>query len=516
MDKGAALNKRVWTLFERAGFETKPNSQSSKEHEVQLSSHKKIPVDLYAREAQLDVTIIGSNKSGKLGRWTEHVNNYKELGRRAGADRVLFVVTGTELDTQERKYVQDEGMCLWTEEELSYYEAVAEALKAYARYEIIHALGLHTREEKDTHRVLAVRLRQPTASSSTELFMFTVAPERLLKTCVIYRRAQGSADAYQRMLRRSRLPKIRKFVSQADSMLPTDIILHLSDKVTIDPLKVNQFQDTQGRPITLSRSRDYDLVVLNIPMEYASLELIDGQHRLYGFVEADAATKRGFNLVVLGIKGLDTKQRREIFVAINDNSRRMDPNLVSYLKYTTNDAECQRDSELMAIRIVVDLDRTSPFKKAIRLLDIAGREKITLKGFSGYDLRTMLGPRGLLRKYYPSNKLEEHVQVLRVYFSTIRSLFKRQWRNPDRYIIATNRGISAFLKLLKSILKTHKAPITQEVVKQYLQPLKTGWKTWEFAKLKSRYVAYVGSQGWKDFHRELVKTVRKKYPSFKE
>jgi DGQHR domain-containing protein len=512
MDKGAALNKRVWTLFERAGFETKPNSQSNKEHEVQLSPQKRIPVDLYAREPQLDVTIIGSNKSGSLGRWTEHVSLYKTLGQRARANKVLFVVTGTELDKRERDHLVGEGVHLWTEDELSYYGAVTDAIGPYAKYEIIHTLGLQTREEKGTHRALALRLRQPTANSQTELFLFTVCPEWLLKTCVIYRRAMGNADAYQRMLRKSRLPKIRKFVTQSDSILPTNIIVHLADNVTVDEVDVNGFRDKSNKPITLSRSKDYDLVSLNIPMEYASMELIDGQHRLYGFVGADDATKKDFNLVVLGVRGLAVKQRRDTFVAINDNSRRMDANLVAYLKYSSDDSVCQKDNELMAIRAVVDLNGATPFKKAIKLLDV-GEQKITLKGFSGYDLKGLLGPRGLLRKYYPANTPGEYVRALRIYFGTIQSVFKKEWKNTDKYIIATNRGVSAFLKLLKSILKTEKAAVTQKKVRDYMRALKRGSVIWEFEQLKK---TYVGSQGWKDFHRDLVKAIKKKFPAFKE
>lgn len=512
MDKGETLNRRVWSLFEGAGFDTEPSSGSGKEHVVLLSGQKRIPVDLYAQESELDVTIIGSNKSGGLGRWTEHVNSYKDLGRRARADKVLFVVTGTELDDSERQYVLNEGMQLWSEDELSYFESVKDAIGRYAKYEIIHALGLRTKEEKGTHRALALRLKQPTSKSPTEIFMFTVCPEWLLKTCVIYRRAMGNADAYQRMLRRNRLPRIRRFIAQEDAILPTNIIVHLSDNVTVSEIDVDGFRDASGKPITLSRSRDYDLVALNIPMEYASMELIDGQHRLYGFVAADDATKKNFNLVVLGIKGLPLKRRQDTFVAINDNSRRMDPNLVAYLKYTSDDSACQKDNGIMAIRLVVDLNKFTPFKKAVKLLDI-GQQKITLKGFSGYDLKGLLGPSGLLRKYYPANNPAEYLAVLRMYFGTIRSVFKKEWNNSEKYIIATNRGLSAFLKLLKSILKTEKSALSQAKVREYMLGLKAGAATWEFEKLK---MTYVGSQGWKDFHRALVKAIRKKHPTFKE
>ena len=164
----------------------------------------------------------------------------------------------------------------------------------------------------------------------------------------------------------------------------------------------------------------------------------------------------------------------------------------------------------MAIRIVVDLNNSAPFKGAIRLLDV-GKQKFTLKGFSGYDLRGLVGPNGILRKLYPSNKPEIFTKVVRLYFSTIRSMFKTEWDHPEKYIIATNRGASAFLKLLKSILLTHNKKITVATVKKYLGPLKS--RTWEYATLSK---SYVGSQGWKEFYRDLAKDIKKKHPDFKE
>lgn len=253
-------------------------------------------------------------------------------------------------------------------------------------------------------------------------------------------------------------------------------------------------------------------MLLDIPLAYSSLELIDGQHRLFGFVDAEPATRADFNLVVTGVRGLSEKKRQEAFVAINDNSRRMDPNLVAYLRYTRDLAECQRDSAVMAIRVVVDLNDQSPFKDSVRLLDIGDRP-ITLKNFAGYDLKGLLGPRGLLRRYYPNNNPEEFMRVLRTYFSTVRGLFKKEWNSPGEYIIATNRGISAFLKLLRSMLKTEKGPMGHKDFRKYLLALRHEFKTWRFEDLKK---TYVGSQGWSEFHTDLVSAVRKKYPSFKK
>jgi len=73
----------------------------------------------------------------------------------------------------------------------------------------------------------------------------------------------------------------------------------------------------------------------------------------------------------------------------------------------------------------------------------------------------------------------------------------------------TNLGV----KLDTSILKTEEGPVHTHIANKYLKAVKAGWKTWEFAKLQS---AYVDSQGWKAFHRDLVLAVRKTYKDFKE
>jgi DGQHR domain-containing protein len=356
MDKGAELNKRVWTLFAAAGFETRPSSDNPAEEVVSLPHGKERTLDLSARVQDLGVKIIGENTTApELKKpLTSYVHDICQLVNISQADGGLLVLTGAPISESDRHYSEQSGIGVWGEEELRYYEALVDAIGWYAKYEIIHSFGIETTEEKSIHNVLALRFHQPYPHSRVDLFMFTVTPEKLLKTCVVYRRAQGSGDAYQRMVRKARLRSVRKFVTRESALLPPNIIVYLSDQVTWTPLEIPE-KDASGTVMTLSRRKDYDLGVLGIPLEYASIELIDGQHRLYGFVGAEPATRETFNLSVLGMRGLTVTARRDTFVAINDNSRRVDPNLVAYLKYTGDESECQKDSELMAIRIVVEL-----------------------------------------------------------------------------------------------------------------------------------------------------------------
>ncbi len=291
---------------------------------MKLASGKTRKVDLFAKDDELGVVIIASNKSGGIeDTFSGHVNDWEDIGTAAGANKVLFVITGKDMSPENIGYAKTKGMHVWGEKQLEYYEALTETIKQYAKYEIIHSLGIATSEEKNIHRVLALKVQQPVAGSGHDLFLFSVPAEHLLRTCVIFRRAQGNADAYQRMLRRERLPKVQEFVTRPDAMLPTNIVVHLSDRVLVEDVPMSDVRDSQSRPVVLSRATKP--VVLNIPLEFSSLELIDGQHRLFGFVGTDPATRKGFDLLVTGVKDLSGKQRQEAFVAINDNSRRMDP-----------------------------------------------------------------------------------------------------------------------------------------------------------------------------------------------
>jgi hypothetical protein len=72
----------------------------------------------------------------------------------------------------------------------------------------------------------------------------------------------------------------------------------------------------------------------------------------------------------------------------------------------------------MAIKIVVELNKLSPFRNQIRLFHL-GKQKLTFKGLSGYDLRGLIGTKGILRKYYPENESKDYIRTLRLYFNII-------------------------------------------------------------------------------------------------
>ncbi len=164
----------------------------------------------------------------------------------------------------------------------------------------------------------------------------------------------------------------------------------------------------------------------------------------------------------------------------------------------------------MSIKLAIELNKKPPFEDSIKTFDV-GRQVLTLKGVSGYDLKSLIAENGTLRKYYSSNSSAVYLKVLRTYFKIIRSLFATEWADPKMYIVATNRGFTAFLKLLRSMLRTEEKKLTVPAMRKYLDALKKHFGTW---KTSERKKAYVGSQGWAQFHEDMVVAIRKEYPDF--
>jgi hypothetical protein len=141
---------------------------------------------------------------------------------------------------------------VWDEGKLNYYLTLVDTLGPYAKYEIINSFGITTDEEQLIHNCLALLIKQPFTDSSTNLFLFTLSPQKLLKSSVIFRRAQGGKEAYQRMIKKARLKSIKKFVSKKDSLLPTNIIVYFNDPINYTSIPLPK-KDSNGNVISLTR-----------------------------------------------------------------------------------------------------------------------------------------------------------------------------------------------------------------------------------------------------------------------
>jgi hypothetical protein len=119
--KGLALNERVWRLFEKAGFQTEPSSHSSAEHVV-LVAKKERPLDLFATDPELKVSIVASNKSGAIKGWSKELQDLRAIATAAKADAAIFIVTGVKISGEHREQAASLKIEVWDEHQLDYFD----------------------------------------------------------------------------------------------------------------------------------------------------------------------------------------------------------------------------------------------------------------------------------------------------------------------------------------------------------------------------------------------------------
>lgn len=145
--------------------------------------------------------------------------------------------------------------------------------------------------------------------------MFNVAPEHLLKIAYVHQRSTecdflGLSDSYQRILKKSRVEKIREYINKG-GYFPGSIILNFPHrKHAIKELMVlGKKKDRDGV------DRTSIPVIVELPQYYGCAWIIDGQHRLYGY--ADTPKKKTESVPVVAFVGQPSSEQSRIFLDIN-------------------------------------------------------------------------------------------------------------------------------------------------------------------------------------------------------
>ncbi|UWU70342.1 DNA sulfur modification protein DndB [Bradyrhizobium sp. NC92] len=170
-----------------------------------------------------------------------------------------------------------------------YFKAITDRVRQSARYELFDFLGLLQTD-------VGTNVISPVTTSSSykgsilpegqshfpngfKVVSFYVTPAALLERCYVLRKdGWGDQDGvYQRMISRTKIEAIRKyllderrvFINNIIVTLPSNTLLTDDKGHTVDPSKINQTEPAN----------------IQLPTEYNSIGLIDGQHRVFSYYE---------------------------------------------------------------------------------------------------------------------------------------------------------------------------------------------------------------------------------------
>jgi DNA sulfur modification protein DndB len=288
-------------------------------------------------------------------------------------------------------------------------------------------------------------------------YTFSISPEYLLKIAYVSHRAKGKAtdvDTYQRMIKKSRLRKIREYIDQ-NGIFPTNIVVSLEGRrhVNFEPWK------NEGA----KEGAKHGMLVLT--PSYRCAWIIDGQHRLFGYSGHRKAETS--HLSVLAFDGLPASKQAQLFIDINHEQKSVKRSLLQELYAELNwdaDDEDKRVSAIVSKAVqVLNEDKESPFVGRILFADETRTDTrcITLESF----FRTLNQP-GMFTVRTPvaygplwtgdnADTLRRVVQVTKGWFGFIRDSVPDWWQlgAADGGGLSMNDGVSVCMGVLRSVFQ---------------------------------------------------------------
>ncbi len=502
---GVLLEDRVWMLLYRMQFGSLSGVGGAKLWlDAKNEAGPKSQIDVVGIEDDLALAVEckSQERYSKRGQFQEElaklasirerfnraVNGSQFPGPHKRQVALLFFLANVELSKNDRERADTANVLVFDEKDLEYYEKLISHLGPAAKYQFFADM-------LPGKSVPGLELRAPcvrTRMGGFNTYSFPISPEYLLKISYVSHRSKGKASdvhTYQRMLAKSRLNKIRQYISDA-GIFPTNIVINIDKKrLNFERIKQENKKEEQEESGVLGW--------LDIRPAYKSAWIIDGQHRLFAYSGHPRAKKS--HLSVLAFEGLPPSKQAQLFIDINAKQKSVKQSLLQELF-----AELHWDAERASIRVqaviskaiqMLDSDKDSALygriqtadatKDAIRCISLTSIFNAVEK--TGFHIvkekKDEVIEYGPLWAVETEATLDRTVFVLQNWLNEIRRHCDDWWRlgSAEGGGLAMNDGVTACINVLRSVFahldqKGHKLLHLDnedlfEVVRPYAQAL---------------------------------------------
>jgi len=475
---GILLEDRVWNLFYKMKFEYISN-QGGAQLVINPKDTKspKSQIDIVAidKEVALAVECKSSHEYKKRPQFQEELGKFSQI--REGFSKsvranfiddeskkqpiFLMFLNKIILTDNDRERAKSANVIVFDEKDLAYYENLVTHLGPAAKYQVLADMLPGKEIYGLSIKIPAIK----TKMGGYNCYTFSISPEYLLKISYVSHRSKGKAsdiNAYQRMLAKPRLKKIKEYISN-DGIFPTNIILNF-EKRRLQFQKIKQESDVID---------DLDVGVLgwlDIKPAYKSAWIIDGQHRLFAYSGHEKALKS--KLSVLAFEGLLPSKQAELFTDINAKQKSVKQSLLQELY-----AELRWDAEDISDRISAIISKAiqdinnDPECKLFQRIQTSDGAKDYIKCITLTSLFTQIEKKGFfitkeksgnVIEYGPlwggndnSVTLKRAIIILKAWINTVASINKEWWDkgSGEGGGLAMNDGIAGLLAVLRSVFE---------------------------------------------------------------
>lgn len=254
-------------------------------------------------------------------------------------------------------------------------------------------------------------------------------------------------DGTQRLMNPKRLQMIADYINRPDSAFPNSIILAANFRqedglIEDDDLEIEKgHPDATGRRWSVEESDD-GCCTLTIPTKEKLAAIIDGQHRLFAFVNA-RPQRLDMNLVCSVFLDLPKPYQAQLFATINSTQKPVDKSLTYELFGYNIDEEDEKfwSPDKLAVFLTRKLgtDEKSPLKGRIVIAPKKDEALARLTSGVSWKVSTSVVVEGVMR-LFTSNPKKDTANLLdteRKKRSALASL--RQDRSPLRSVYLDNQ-----------------------------------------------------------------------------
>jgi DGQHR domain-containing protein len=336
--------------------------------------------------------------------------------------------------------------------------------------------------------------------SDKPAYAFSLSADKLLEVCYVSRRYKNELG-FQRAIDKKRIDKIRRAIERKE-------FLTFPNSILINSLSVL----CSNKP---PRETCPTNVTVNLPQDYSSCKVIDGQHRLLGFSRVNAETARAYNLAVVAFEGLSNREEADTFVVINSEQKKVDANLVLLLK---SDSEWPQDSDFFLQKVAVDVVKKLEHSSHLRgriYMGYADQERADTWVTLATLVRAMIqnkfvAQRNGLFQSDPSDTETPYRSIREIFATMARLRFPYFVGSADRFFLS-NKGLRILFRFVHLYHRNFQANNISVTIDEVLQLLAANISP----AVKRDLQNYYGEGGAKRAVEQLVETLRGIHPDFR-
>ena len=534
---------KVWSVLASMGFEIMNADANLKLPFTKDSSIPGRQIDVFAADEET-ILIIECKSSEEMQKKSLQtiINDFETVKRGSlpflkeffGNKRKVKFILATNnilLNDNDRKRINDHQIELFNQDDIAYYDQLTSYLGHAAKYQLLGRLFKTQEIPELRNKVPAIKGKMGTHT----YYSFSIEPDTLLKISYILHStvtSEESEGAYQRMVSKSRLKEIDKFLNNG-GYFPNAVIINITTSKE-KPMYSDLVKGAHD-------SATSDLCVLHLPKNYQSAFIIDGQHRLYGYANNEWKYKN--SIPVVAFENLPIEEQVKMFVDINHKQKSVSKNLLttimSDLKWASpiyKDAIFAVQSKLM--QRLGERDNSPLYRRVI----VGENKKSELTCITlDYPISYGFNKSNMFAKIQ-KNKListgplwvDNYTEMLNksfTYFSIIFDFIKKEasdlWKkgSAEGGFISMNIGIMAIIRLCDSILDhlvknelvepqlTTSADLASQTIK-YLSPLGEYLNMLQPQKIRDFRNAGTGNVGRENVVREFQRVINSRFENF--